>query len=81
MFLEEAPWLWTACWRTDLQPEMMMAGFWRRTIANVFSDKDCLCTACSGAKSVQKQILIWPRRLCLWNSSGSKNRIFNSRLT
>lgn len=26
-WLEEAPWLWTACWRTDiLQPEMMMAG-------------------------------------------------------
>ena len=26
-FLEDAPWLWTACWRTDLQSEMMMAGF------------------------------------------------------
>jgi len=24
MFLEEAPWLWVACWRTDIwQPEMM----------------------------------------------------------
>ena len=27
MFLEDAPWLWVACWRTDLQPEMMMSGF------------------------------------------------------
>jgi hypothetical protein len=25
-WLDEAPWLWTACWRTDLQPEMMMTG-------------------------------------------------------
>jgi parallel beta-helix repeat protein len=26
-WLDEAPWLWTACWRTDiLPPEMMMAG-------------------------------------------------------
>jgi len=27
MFLEDAPWLWVACWRMDLQPEMMMSGF------------------------------------------------------
>ena len=26
-FLEDAPWLWTACWRMDLQSEMMMACF------------------------------------------------------
>jgi hypothetical protein len=58
MFLEEAPWLWTACWRTDLQPEMRMTGFGgeqMKSMDRVISAKAEIQTV--QEKSTQEQIL------------------------
>jgi len=57
IFLEEAPWLWTACWRTDLQPEMMMfsfGGVQMKSMDSVISAKAEIQTV--QKKSTQEQI-------------------------
>ncbi len=56
-FLEDAPWLWTACWRTDLQPEMMMAGFGGEQLQMFSAAKTVSAPPVVEQKSVQKQIL------------------------
>jgi hypothetical protein len=58
MFLEEAPWLWVACWRTDLQPEMTMLSFGGEHLKStdmVISAKAEILTV--QEKSTQEQIL------------------------
>ncbi len=58
MFLEEAPWLWTACWRADLQPEMTMLSFGGEHLKStdmVISAKAEILTV--QEKSTQEQIL------------------------
>jgi hypothetical protein len=57
MFLEDAPWLWVACWRTDLQSEMMMAGFGDEQLQMYSAMKVASEPPVVEQKSVQKQIL------------------------
>ena len=57
MFLEEAPWLWTACWRTDLQPEMRMAGFGGEQLQMFSAAKTASAPPVVEQKAIQKQIL------------------------
>ena len=47
------PWLWTTCWRTDLQPEMMMTGFSGEQIEST----DMAIFAKTGVLAVPEQTL------------------------
>ena len=57
MFLEEAPWLWVACWRTDLQPEMMMFGLGEESLLNSGFELHTFESQSISEKTTQEQIL------------------------
>ncbi len=56
-FLEDAPWLWTACWRTDLQPEMRMTGFGEESLLNSGFELHTFESQAISEKVTQEQVL------------------------